>query len=377
MSAAPQVTQGGRLVSLDVFRGATIAAMILVNNPGSWEHVYPPLRHAEWNGWTFTDIIFPSFLWISGVAMTLSFAKRVERGDSRGRLFLHSLRRAASIFALGLFLNAYPAFNLSIIRIPGVLQRIAVCYLAAAALFLVTRLRGQIAAIVSLLGVYWVLMKTIPVPGYGAGVLEKQGNFAQWIDSIFLSGHMWSATKTWDPEGIVSTLPSIATVLFGILCGHLLRSALPAAEKAVWMFSAGVSLIFTGLVMNWWLPINKSIWTSSFAVFMAGIAFTVFALCYWLIDGCGRVRWSKPFAIYGMNAITVYVLSGVLARTLAHIRWTGADGRPVQLNTWLYTDFFSLFASPVNASLLFAISNVLLLYAAAYFMWRKRWFVRL
>lgn len=377
MSEAAQATQGGRLVSLDVFRGATIAAMILVNNPGSWEHVYPPLLHADWHGWTFTDIIFPSFMWISGVAMTLSFAKRVERGDSRGRLFLHTLRRAACIFALGLLLNAYPVFDLSTIRIPGVLQRIAVCYLAAAALFLVTRLRGQIAAIVSLLGVYWVLMTTVPVPGYGAGVLEKQGNFAQWIDGIFLSGHMWSHTKTWDPEGIVSTLPSIATVLFGILCGHLLRSALAVAEKAAWMFSAGVSLIFAGLVMNWWLPINKSIWTSSFAVFMAGIAFTLFALCYWLIDGRGYTRWCKPFAIYGMNAITVYVLSGVLADTLTLIRWTGADGKPVGLNTWLYTDFFARLASPVNASLLFAVSNVLLLYAAAYFMWRKRWFVRL
>jgi predicted acyltransferase len=377
MAETPQVTQGGRLVSLDVFRGATIAAMILVNNPGSWEHVYPPLLHAEWHGWTFTDVIFPSFLWICGVAMTLSFARRVERGDSRSRLFLHTLRRAASIFALGLLLNAYPAFDLATLRIPGVLQRIAVCYLAAAALFLVTRWRGQIAAILSLLAVYWVLMKTVPVPGYGAGLLDKQGNFAQWIDSLVLSGHMWSHTKTWDPEGIVSTLPSIATILFGVLCGHLLRAALSVAEKAAWMFSAGVSLLFAGLVMNAWLPINKNLWTSSFAVFMAGLAFTLFALSYWLIDGRGYARWGKPFAIYGMNAITVYVCSGVLADTLTLIRWTGAGGRPVQLNTWLFTDFFSRFASPVNASLLFAVANVLLIYAVAYAMWRKRWFIRL
>lgn len=377
MAETPEVTQGGRLVSLDVFRGATIAAMILVNNPGSWAHVYPPLLHAEWHGWTFTDVIFPSFLWICGVAMTLSFARRVERGDSRSRLFLHTLRRAASIFVLGLLLNAYPAFDLATLRIPGVLQRIAVCYLAAAALFLVTRLRGQIAAILCLLGVYWVLMKTVPVPGYGAGLLDKQGNFAQWIDSLVLSGHMWSQTKTWDPEGIVSTLPSIATILFGVLCGHLLRAALSVAEKAAWMFSVGVSLLFAGLVMNAWLPINKNLWTSSFAVFMAGLAFTLFALSYWLIDGRGYARWGRPFSIYGMNAITVYVCSGMLADTLTVIRWTGADGRPVQLNTWLFTDFFSRFAGPVNASLLFAIANVLLIYAVAYAMWRKRWFIRL
>ncbi|MBI4876727.1 MAG: DUF1624 domain-containing protein, partial [Acidobacteria bacterium] len=213
------MTPSGRLESLDVFRGATIAAMILVNNPGSWSAVYSPLLHAGWHGWTPTDLIFPFFLWISGVAMTLSFAKRMERGDGRRRLFLHTLRRAAAIFGVGLFLNAFPYFDLATLRIPGVLQRIAVCYLIAAAIFLTTKLRGQAIAILSLLGVYWAVMKWIPVPGYGAGVLEKHGNFAQWIDSLVLSGHMWSATKTWDPEGIVSTLPSIATVLFGVLCG--------------------------------------------------------------------------------------------------------------------------------------------------------------
>src|SRR5512140_248144 len=248
----PDAMPPGRLESLDVFRGATIAAMILVNNPGTWDAVYPPLRHADWHGWTFTDLIFPFFLWISGVALTLSFAKRVERGDSRRRLFLHTLRRAACIFGLGLLLNGFPYYHLATLRIPGVLQRIAVCYLIAGALFLVTGLRGQVAALISLLGVYWALMKFVPVPGYGAGVLDKDGNFAQWIDSLTLSGHMWANTKTWDPEGIVSTLPSIATVLFGILCGHLLRSALTLARKAAWMFAAGAALIVAGLVMNVW-----------------------------------------------------------------------------------------------------------------------------
>jgi predicted acyltransferase len=367
----------GRLESLDVFRGATIAAMILVNNPGTWDAVYAPLRHADWHGWTFTDAIFPFFLWISGVALTLSFARRMERGDDRGRLFLHTLRRAASIFALGLLLNGFPYYDLATIRIPGVLQRIAVCYLAAGGLFLVTRLRGQVAAIVSLLGVYWALMKAVPVPGYGAGVLEKQGNFAQWIDSLALSGHMWVSTKTWDPEGIVSTLPAIATVLFGVLCGHLLRLARSAAEKAAWMFSAGVGLAWAGVAMDVWLPINKNLWTSSYAVFMAGLAFTAFALCYWLIDGCGRRRWARPFAIYGMNAITVYVLSGVLARGMTLIQWTGPGGQPVTLHAWIFDQVFSPLASPINASLLFAIANVAVLYLAALPMWRRKWFLRL
>lgn len=377
MSATPDATQPGRLESLDVFRGATIAAMILVNNPGAWDAVYAPLLHADWHGWTFTDLIFPSFLWISGVALTLSFAKRVGRGDDRRRLFLHTLRRAASIFGLGLLLNGFPYYHLSTIRIPGVLQRIAVCYLIAGALFLLTRLRGQVVAIVSLLGVYWALMKAIPVPGYGAGVLDKHGNFAQWIDSLALSGHMWSQTRTWDPEGIVSTLPSIATVLFGILCGHLLRSALTPAEKATWMFTAGTALIFAGLLMDAWLPINKNLWTSSFAVFTAGMAFMIFGLCYWLIDGRGYRRWAKPLAIYGMNAITVYVMSGLLARGMTLIQWTGAGGKPVSLHAWVFDEVFLKLANPINASLLFAIAHVLVLYLAALLMWRKKWFIRL
>jgi predicted acyltransferase len=377
MSATPEATQPGRLESLDVFRGATIAAMILVNNPGAWDAVYPPLRHAAWNGWTFTDLIFPFFLWISGVALTLSFAKRIGRGDSRRRLFLHTLRRAACIFGLGLLLNGFPYYDLATLRIPGVLQRIAVCYLIAGALFLVTGLRGQVAAIVSLLGVYWALMKFVPVPGYGAGVLDKHGNFAQWIDSLALGGHMWANTRTWDPEGIVSTLPAIATVLFGILCGHLLRSALTAAEKATWMFTAGTTLIFAGLLMGPWLPINKNLWTSSFAVFTAGMAFMAFGLCYWLIDGRGYRRWAGPFAIYGMNAITVYVMSGLLADGMTLIQWTGAGGKPVSLHARVFNEVFLKLANPINASLLFAVANVLVLYLAALLMWRKRWFVRL
>jgi len=377
MSIGPDATQPGRLESLDVFRGATIAAMILVNNPGAWDAVYAPLLHADWHGWTFTDLIFPSFLWISGVALTLSFAKRVGRGDDRRRLFLHTLRRAASIFGLGLLLNGFPYYHLSTIRIPGVLQRIAVCYLIAGALFLVTGLRGQVAAMVSLLGVYWALMKAIPVPGYGAGVLDKHGNFAQWIDSLALSGHMWSHTRTWDPEGIVSTLPAIATVLFGILCGHLLRSALTPAEKSTWMFTTGTALIFAGLLMDAWLPINKNLWTSSFAVFMAGMAFMIFGLCYWLIDGRGYRRWAKPFSIYGMNAITVYVMSGLLARGMTLIQWTGAGGKPVSLHAWVFDEVFLKLANPINASLLFAIAHVLVLYLVALLMWRKKWFIRL
>ncbi len=375
-ATANPVGTGGRLVSLDVFRGATIASMILVNNPGSWVAVYPPLRHAVWHGWTFTDLVFPFFLWIVGVAMTLSFAKRVERGDNRLRLFLHTARRAAIIFGLGLVLNGFPSFHLATWRIPGVLQRIAVCYLIAGAIFLLTAWRGQAIWIASLLAGYWMLMKLVPVPGVGAGVLENGANLAQYVDGMVLGNHMWSQTRTWDPEGLLSTLPAIATTLFGILAGRLLRSALTAAEKTAWMFFGGNALVFAGLVMNVWFPINKNLWTSSYAVFMAGLASIVFACCYWLVDVKGHRGWSTPFAIYGMNAIAVYILSGAIEVLLDVIHVSVSGPEPVSLHGFLYGHLFAPLASPLNASLLWAVCCVLLLYAVAYGMYRRKWFVK-
>ena len=304
--AATGLHSGDRLVSLDVFRGATIAAMLLVNDPGTWSAVYAPLLHAPWHGWTFTDVIFPFFLWITGMALTLSAAKRLSRGASRFDLLLHAFRRSVIIFAIGLFLAGYPFFNFAIIRIPGVLQRIAVCYLIAAAIYLTTSVRGQIRWTISFLAIYWLLMKLYPVPGYGPGILEKEGNFAQYIDSLILSGHMWATSKTWDPEGVVSTLPAIATTLFGVLTGHLLRIRKSPEEKTAWIFVLGNALLFTGAVMSLWLPINKNLWTSSYSIFMAGLAANVFAFCYLIIDVKGYTKWTLPFRAYGMNAILIY-----------------------------------------------------------------------
>jgi predicted acyltransferase len=379
LSAPLQISHapGNRILSLDVFRGATIAAMILVNNPGSWEHIYPPLEHAEWHGWTFTDLVFPFFLWIVGVAITLSFAKRVERGDDRTRLFAHVVRRSVLIYGIGLFLNLFPYFRFATVRIPGVLPRIAVCYLIAATIFLFTQLRGRIIWICSLLTGYWLLMKFYPVPGYGAGILDVQGNFAQYVDGLFLSGHMWSQSKTWDPEGIVSTLPAIATTLFGILTGQFLQSKRAMEDKAAWMFFSGNCLLFAGLMLSTWMPINKKLWTTSFSVFMAGMALVVFASCYWIIDVKKRNRWSRPFAIYGMNAIAVYVLAGLLARLLGIVKVLNAQGARISLQSAVYENLFAPLASPINASLLYAIANVIFFYAVAYLMYRKKWFVRL
>jgi predicted acyltransferase len=367
---------GGRLASLDAFRGFTIASMILVNNPGSWSSVYAPLRHADWHGWTYTDTIFPFFLWIVGVAMTLSTARRLERGDGRGRLLSHAFRRAAIIFGLGLVLNGFPAYDLATLRIPGVLQRIAVCYLAAYLIFLFTPVRGQLLAAAALLAGYWGLMAFYPVPGFGAGVLEKQGNFAQYVDALFLTGHMYSQTRIWDPEGIVSTLPSIATVLFGALAGHLLRRPLAPGRRTLVLAAAGAGLALLGQLIDPWLPINKNLWTTSFALWMAGLAMLSFAAWYWVLDVRGWQRWARPFGVYGMNALTIYLLAGLAARTLLHIKLPAGGGEPISLWAWGYQTLFLPLASPVNASLLFAVVFVAALYLPAWLMYRRGWFLK-
>jgi len=355
------------LVSLDAFRGATIAAMILVNNPGDGNTTFAPLLHAAWHGWTFTDLVFPFFLWMVGIAMTFSYARRVEEGAGKGKLLLHTLRRAALIFLLGLLLNGFPKYDLATLRIPGVLQRIAICYLIGSCIFLYTKWRGQLAAIIGLCTVYWMLMTLVPVPGYGPGVLQPIGNFGQWIDEMLLSGHMYSRTKVWDPEGLVSTLPAIANVLFGALFGTLLRKPeLSPAEKTSWILVSGAILAFLGTFLNLFMPINKQLWTPSFAVFTSGLAALSFGCFYWLIDVQGYQRGTRWLTIYGMNAIAVYALSGILARLINLSGW-----RP-----GIYS-VFTAAAPPHIASLLFALMMVGVLYLVAWTMHRRGWFLRL
>jgi predicted acyltransferase len=304
--------------------------------------------------------------------MTLSFAKRRERGDDRRKLMLHVLWRAAILYAIGLFLAGFPYFHLDRIRLTGVLPRIAVCYLAAAAIFLYTGVRGQLIATASLLAAYWVLMKLVPVPGLGPGHLDKGQNLSAYIDSIVLRGHMWSHTRAWDPEGTLSTLPAIATTLFGILAGHILRLRRDLAERASWIFATGAVLLFAGLIMSVWLPINKSIWTSSYAVFMAGLASIEFGVLFWTLDGCGwKGWWSRPFAIYGMNAIAAFIAAGLIGRLLGLIHAGG-----VSLQQAIYQTVFAPLASPVNASLLYAIANVIFFDLIAWLMYRRGWFLR-
>ena len=355
-----------RLTSLDAFRGATIALMVLVNTPGDGRFVYSPLRHAEWHGWTPTDVVFPSFLWIVGVALTFSLSKRIEAGASRQQVFLGATRRAAILFALGLLVYLFPSFDFSTMRVLGVLQRIAVCYWIAVAIWLTTGIRGQILWIAGLLAAYWMLMTLVPVPGYGPGRLDVDGNFSHWVDRIILGAHNYNETKTWDPEGVAGTLPSIATALFGIMAGHILRLRSELAERTTWLFLAGNLLIALGLICDVWMPINKKLWTSSFSIFMAGLDFVLLAGFVWIVDARGHRKAVRPLVILGMNAIAIYMASEIIEIGL------NTSG----LKRTIFDSVFAPLASPVNASLIYALVYVLLMFAIAWFMHRRNWYLR-
>jgi len=340
--------------------------MILVNNPGNTA-AYWPLKHARWNGWTPTDLIFPFFLFIVGVSLVFSFESRMRRGESRRTLLLHALRRSATIFAIGLLLNGLPNFDLATWRIPGVLQRIAVAYLAAALITLYTRTSARIAWIVALLLGYWALMRFVPVPGFGVPardipLLHPHANLAAYLDRKLMSGHLWEGVR--DPEGVLSTLPAIATVLGGVLTAEWLRSAGSMGQKAAGMLMAGLAGIVAGQIWGMWFPINKNLWTSSYVLFTAGCALVCLAVCYWLVDVKSYRRWwTRPFLVFGTNAIAAYVISEVLGGTLS----------------WKERFFQRAFAhpgSPALASLLYSLGVVVGCFLPVWWMYRKQIFLK-
>src|SRR2546427_7040293 len=298
-----------RLLSLAAFRGLTIAAMVLVNNPGTWAAVYAPLTHAEWHGLTPTDLIFPFFLFIVGMAIPLS-------RPTAGRV----LRRAGVIFALGIVLNGLPGFDWATIRIPGILQRIAVCYLVAAVLFLTTGWRTQASVTAALLLLYWGALTLVPVPGYGRGDLGPEGNLAAWLDRTVLGPHIWRVARVYDPEGILSTVPAIATTLLGVLTGWWVQTERPPRTIAAGLALAGAIGTTLGAVWGMWFPVNKALWTSSYAVLTAGLALLVFAACYAATEGSGWRRWAAPFVVLGVNAPALLFLSTLVAHALTLIR---------------------------------------------------------
>lgn len=375
VSAAPiaGVPASTRLTALDAFRGAAMLLMVLVNDGGG-PRSYGQLEHSRWNGWTLTDTVFPSFLWIVGVAITLSLGKRLQAGVAASCMVPQIVKRAAILYLLGFALYLAPSFDLSHARILGVLQRIAICYLVASLLYLFTGLRTQIATIVGLLILYTSLMMWGPVPGYGHGNLTVAGNFAHYVDRVVLGAHNYASTKTWDPEGVVSTIPAIATALLGVMAGYVLRLKSSLRKRIGWLFLIGAVLFCGGEIWNIWMPINKKLWSGSFTLLMAGLDFMVLAVSLWLVDERGYKKVVKPLLIVGMNSIAVYLASEILAELLNDIH-AGSQG--ASLHTLIYSRFFAPLGSVENASLLWALSFTLLMYLLAYFLYKKAWFWRI
>jgi predicted acyltransferase len=371
------MTKPDRLFSLDVFRGITVAAMILVNNPGSWDAIYPPLEHAHWNGCTPTDLIFPFFLFIVGMSIHFAYQNKIEEGLSR-KLFMKILKRAVIIFLLGILLAWFPVFSLERLerlRIPGVLQRISVVFLFCSLLYFKTRWLTQIRIVLVLLVGYFLLMTFVPVPGFGDANLEPETNLGAWLDRLLLNGHLWSQSKTWDPEGVLSTIPAVATGLLGLLTGQLFSKIEKPEQRTTWLFFIGAILIFSGLCWSLIFPLNKSLWTSSFVLYAAGIALQFFACCYWLIDVQGWKKWATPFVYYGTNAIFVFVASGILAKTLARIKITEGD-EEISFWSYVYEHLYASWLSPKNASLAFAVTLILFFLLILWQMYKRKIFIK-
>ncbi len=364
----------GRLLSLDAFRGLTIAGMVLVNNPGSWAYVYAPLAHAEWHGWTPTDLIFPYFLFIVGVAMPFSFRRRLDEGAARTDLFRHVVRRSLILIAIGLAMRAIPDLDFGEMRLYGVLQRIGLVYFAAAGLYLWTSARGRMVATAALLFGYWALMMLVPAPGGVAGDLSPDGNLAAHIDRVLMPGRLWAGS--WDPEGLLSTLPAIGTCLLGIFCGEWFRSSRAGGDLVKGMWVAGAAMVVLGLAWDTVFPINKNLWTSSYVVFTAGTALLLLGTMYRAIDvRRWRGAWSKPLVACGMNSIAIFVASGMFAKTMGRIHVGGAEGS--SLYEWIFRNGFQSWAGDYNGSLALALAQVAFWLAIAWLLHKRRIYIRI
>ncbi len=432
------MADGERLISLDVFRGMTIAGMVLVNNPGTWSHIYDPLEHASWHGLTPTDWIFPFFLFIVGIAISIALGRNPigSEGVSRSAIYRKIFTRAVVIFGLGASMSVIPffqfaatdapdglkmliwlvmtaglfclllrnfklaglfiglsiigiigmnlggynvvAYNFGTMRIPGVLQRIAVCYLITSLILLHTTWRQQVGISVVLLLGYWLVMSVIPVPGCEVTTVDdKACNLAAWLDrTILTENHIWRSAKVFDPEGILSTIPAVVTTISGVLTGTWLKQKRDDLDKVSGLFFFGVVLFAAGWVWNSYFPFNKALWTSSYVLVTSGLALFTLGFCYWLIDIRGYKAWAKPFVIFGLNPLTLFVFSGIMARMLGAYRVAGADGQPVAVQKWIFDNIFLAIAQPVDASLMYAISFILLWLVLMWLLFRKGVYVK-
>lgn len=363
-------TLSTRLTSLDAMRGFTIAAMILVNYPGSWEHIYHPLEHAEWNGLTPTDLIFPFFLFIVGVSIALSYSKLLDKGSSKKQLYKKIIFRALKIFAVGIFLSLLPSFDFGNIRITGVLQRISIVFFVCSLVFLNTSLRTQAWLGAITLVAYWLVMTLVPTPGIGEVRLDRGVNLAAWVDSVSLPGRMWQGT--WDPEGILSTFPSIVTGITGLLAGQLLLSKRTPYEKSILLMVFGFASVAIGYTWGLTFPVNKNLWSSSFVLVTSGLASLLLGTMYYVVDIRNHTFGTKPGIIFGANAIAIYFLSDVISILFYMIPFGSAS-----LNVHFMNALTAFGLEAKLVSMLYAIIFVCINFCIAYILYRKKIFIKL
>ncbi len=393
VDSTPPAAGSGRLLSLDVFRGLTLAAMLIANNPGDWKYKFPAFEHAEWHGCTFTDLIFPGFVFIMGVAMTFSFGRRLTEGGN-GKLFMQVIRRTLILIGLGMALAGFSYLLLHkpdsprAFRFPGVLQRIALCYFFASLVLMSgLRARGQAVVVAILLVGYHIVMKYVPVPGFGPGDLRPEGaNMATWLDDRIFGNHAYKFfkdVKLWhDPEGLLSTIPAIATALLGTITGYTLRNKETGDHQKVSSLMVwGFALVVVGLIWSYLFPLNKNLWSPSFVLFAGGWSLLGLGASYWLLDIRQITWWSKPFLILGTNAIFTYFTVGIF--TILSIYLTVGDGAggEIAIKTWLYKNLVESWllplAGPNAASLgygIFYIAFFTLL--VGMLLYRKRIFIK-
>ncbi|HEX5171203.1 MAG TPA: heparan-alpha-glucosaminide N-acetyltransferase domain-containing protein [Cyclobacteriaceae bacterium] len=365
-----QLSSNDRLISLDAMRGFTIAAMILVNYPGSWDHVYQPLEHAEWNGLTPTDLIFPFFLFIVGVSIVLSYTKLLNKGVAKSDLYKKIIFRAIKIFAVGIFLTVLPSFDFMNIRITGVLQRISVVFLVCSFIFLNTSVRIRVWIGIITLIAYWLVMTLIPTPGVGRVALERGVNLAAWVDSVLLPGRMWQGT--WDPEGILSTFPSIVTGITGMLAGALLLSKRTPQEKVILLMVFGFASVTIGYVWGLTFPVNKNLWSSSYVMVTSGLASLLLGTMYYLVDILKYTSGTKPGIIFGSNAIAIYFVSDVISYFFYLIPFGS-----LPLSEHFMDGLTSVGFNAKFVSMLYALIFVFINFLIARFLYKKKIFIKL
>jgi predicted acyltransferase len=371
-----------RLMSVDIFRGLAVAGMILVDNPGSDGNAFWPIKHAQWNGWTPADFIFPSFVFLVGVSMVFSFSARLARGESRPQILFHVFKRCLILIAIGILVNASPIVGVPLHswRFEGVTQRIALCYFVAAILVLWSNRRGQLIAIAACLVGYWAIMRFLPVPGFGVPgrdipFMDPDRNIVAWLDRKLFMGRLYNVTR--DPEGIISTIPAIGTILIGVVTGYWLRSEKSPATKAIRLLLFGILGLVAGRIWHIWFPINKNLWTSSFVLFTAGFALVFLALLYWVLEiKQWRGAWTFPLLVFGMNSIAGFVADSFVYGPGYTFTIAGPNGTRVMwydaANSW----FLSLGASPAIASLLYSVCAVSFCWLLLWLLWKKQIFIK-